>query len=42
MLLYGDKNTKRIKCYVKVEQVEDGIEYMIMLGDVKAMSTERL
>ena len=42
MLLYGDKTTKRIKCYVKVEQVEDGIEYMIMLGDVKAMSTERL
>lgn len=42
IILYGDKTTKRIKCYVKVEQVEGKIEYMTMLGDVKAMSTERI
>lgn len=40
--VYKDITTKRIKCYVKVEDTEDGEEYIIMLGDVTALSTKRL
>lgn len=40
--VYADKTTKRIVCYVEVEETEDGQEFMIMLGDVEAISTERL
>ncbi len=40
--VYADKTTKRITCYVEVEETEDGAEYMIKLGDVEAISTERL
>lgn len=46
--VYADKTTKRIVCYVEVEEVESDVygkpkfEYMIMLGDVEAISTERL
>lgn len=46
--VYADKTTKRIVCYVEVEEVESDVygkpkfEYMIMLGDVEAKSTERL
>lgn len=39
---YGDKTTKRIVCYVETEYTEDGLEYMIMLGDVECLCTERL
>lgn len=45
--VYKDKTTKRIKCYVEVEEVEpdsygNRYEYMVMLGDVEAISTERI
>lgn len=40
--LYADKTTKRIVCYVEVEETEDGQEFMIKLGDVEAIHTERL
>ena len=40
--VYADKTTKRIVCYVEVEETEDGHEFMIKLGDVEAISTERL
>lgn len=40
--VYADKTTKRIVCYVEVEETEDGREFMIKLGDVEAISTERL
>lgn len=40
--VYADKTTKRIVCYVEVEETEDGKEFMIKLGDVEAISTERL
>lgn len=40
--VYADKTTKRIVCYVEVEETEDGQEFMIKLGDVEAISTERL
>ena len=45
--VYADKTTKRIVCYVEVEEVESDVygkpkfEYMIMLGDVEVISTER-
>lgn len=39
---YGDKTTKRIVCYVEIEHTEDGDEYMVMLGDVESLCTERL
>ena len=46
-LTYRDKTTKRIKCYVKAEEVveDDGstsVEYMVLLGDTQCVSTERI
>ncbi len=38
-VIYKDITTKRIKCYVKAEDTEDGVEYIIMLGDVYALET---
>lgn len=38
----GDKTTKRIVCYIEVEDTEDGQEYVVLLGDVEAIHTERL
>lgn len=40
--VYADKTTKRIVCYVEVEDTEDGQEFITQLGDVEAISTERL
>lgn len=40
--VYADKTTKRIVCYVEEVITEDGLELMIMLGDVEALHTERL
>lgn len=40
--VYMDKTTKRIVCYVEADQTEDGVEYMLLLGDVEAISTERV
>lgn len=40
--VYADKTTKRIVCYVEVEETEDGQEFITKLGDVEAISTERL
>lgn len=39
---YQDKTDKRIKCYVKVERVEGGYEFVVMLGDVTATDTQRI
>lgn len=41
-VVYKDITTKRIKCYVTVEDTEDGKEYIIMLGDVTALDTKRM
>lgn len=41
-VVYKDITTKRIKCYVTVEDTEDGKEYIIMLGDVTALNTKRM
>ena len=40
--VYGDTTHKRIKCYVKIEQTEQGEEYIVLLGDVTATDTQRL
>lgn len=39
--IYRDITRKRVKCYVFVEQTEDGEEYIVMLGDVTAIGTTR-
>lgn len=39
---YQDKTSKHIKCYVKVEETEDGREYIVLLGDVTATDTQRI
>lgn len=40
IVVYEDRTTKRIKCRVLKEDTEDGAEFMILLGDVYAISTE--
>ena len=45
--VYKDKTTKRIKCFVRVDEVvdEDGeksLEFMVRLSDTQCISTERL
>lgn len=39
--IYRDITTKRIKCYVYLEETEDGIEYIVRLGDITALETKR-
>ena len=39
---YKDITKKRVKCYIKVEETEDGEEYVIMLGDISVVETRRL
>lgn len=38
---YQDITRKKVKCYVYVEQTEDGEEYIVLLGDVTALETKR-
>ena len=47
-LLYYDKTVKRIKCYVKQEEVDDDLnsgekkyEYLVLLGDVESLETTK-
>lgn len=40
--VYRDITKKRVKCYVKTEQTEDGEEYIVLLGDVTATETIKL
>lgn len=39
-LLFRDINAKRIKCYLTKEDLEDGLEYIIKLGDIYAIETK--
>lgn len=41
-LSYGDQTTKRIECLIEAEDTEDGVEYIVQLGDVEAIHTERI
>lgn len=38
--VYKDITTKRIKCYITVEETEEGTEFIIMLGDITALETK--
>lgn len=39
--VYKDITTKRIKCYLKVEQTANGDELIVLLGDVDAIKTRK-
>lgn len=41
-LVYRDRTTKRIECLIESEDTEDGREYIVQLGDVEALHTERI
>jgi len=40
--VYSNRKKKNIKCYVLREKTIDGEEYIIKLGDTKALDTQRL
>lgn len=42
VLVYKDRTTKRIECLIEAEDTEDGQEYIIQLGDVEALHTEKI
>jgi hypothetical protein len=39
-IIYKDKTNKRVQCYIIEEETEDGMEYIVLLGDIYADSTE--
>ncbi len=41
-LVYRDRTTKRIECIIEAEDTEDGREYIVQLGDVEALHTDRI
>lgn len=40
--IYSKRTKKNIKCYVLREETMDGEEYMVKLGDTKALETKRI
>ena len=40
--VYKDITRKKVKCYVEVQDAEDGLEYVVLLGDVYAIDTKRI
>ena len=40
--VYKDMTRKKVKCYVEVQDSEDGLEYVVLLGDVHALDTKRI
>lgn len=40
--IYKDITRKKVKCYIEIQDVEDGPqEYVVLLGDVQAIDTKR-
>lgn len=39
-VIYKDKTNKRVQCYIIEEETEDGLEYVVLLGDIYADTTE--
>lgn len=39
-VIYKDKTNKRVQCYILEEDTEDGLEYIVLLGDIYADTTE--
>lgn len=31
---------KKVKCYIEVENIENGVEYTVLLGDIYAIETK--
>lgn len=40
--LYKDVTTKHVKCYIHANELDDGIEYIMKLGDMTALHTKRM
>lgn len=40
--VYGDRTKKSVKCYVFREETVEGDEYIVKLGDTRALSTEKI
>lgn len=40
--LYSDRVKKSVNCYIKKDETMDGDEYIIKLGDTKALDTQKL
>ncbi len=40
-ILYTDKTRKRVTCFVEVVRTDDGIEILVLLGDVEAGKTTK-
>lgn len=40
-ILYQDKTRKRVTCFVEVVRTDDGIEILVLLGDVEAGKTTK-
>lgn len=41
-LLYADKTTKRVTCYIEIIETDLGTEFIVRLGDIQATETEEL
>lgn len=39
-VIYKDKTNKRVQCYIIEQDTEDGYEYIVLLGDIFADTTE--
>ena len=39
-VVYKDKTNKRVQCFIIEEETEDGLEYVVLLGDIYAGTTE--
>lgn len=39
-VIYKDKTSKRVQCYIFEEETEKGTEYIVLLGDIYAGTTE--
>lgn len=42
VLVYKDRTTKRITCFIQKEEVPGDVEFVVQLGDTKCISTERI
>lgn len=41
-LLYADKTTKRVTCYIEIIETDLGTEFIVRLGDVQATDTQEI
>ncbi len=41
-VIYGDRTRKEVVAYVRLDEVYDGYEFIVMLGDVNAKETKKI